>query len=103
MQPQAQPQQSYSPRPGFQEMSSSNAAIPMRPAGAPPQMQEMNANPHAAVPMRPAGPPLGMQEMSGNTAAATGGVNRPAGSPPGVLRYDMNGNPMSEFHGAELE
>ncbi|KUJ21094.1 uncharacterized protein LY89DRAFT_681709 [Mollisia scopiformis] len=96
-------QQSYSPRPGFQEMSSSNAAVPMRPAGPPPGVQEMHANPHAAVPMRPAGPPPGMQEMSGNSQAASGGVNRPAGPPPGVQRFDMNGNPMTEYHGAELE
>lgn len=103
---QPQPQQ-YSPRPGFQEMASNNvavpmtAAVPMRPAGAPPGVQEMNAQ-QQAVPMRPVGPPPGMQEMS---AASNGGVNRPPGPPPGqqVQRFDMNGNPMSEFHGAELE
>lgn len=101
---QPQPQQSYSPRPGFQEMATSNAAIPMRPAGAPPGVQELNANMHQAVPMRPAGPPPGMSEMSGYPAAASGGVNRPTGPPPGrVQRFDMNGAAMGEYQGAELE
>jgi hypothetical protein len=115
MQPQPQPQQSYSPRPGFQEiatsntampmrptfqqMPSTNTAIPMRPAGAPSGAQEMNANMQQAVPMRPAGPPAGMQEMSGYPAAASGGVNRP---PQGqAQRFDMNGAPMGEYQ--ELE
>lgn len=103
-QSQSQHQQSYSPRPGFQEMSGVNMAGVQRPPGPPPQgIQEMNAS----VVQKPMGPPPGMQEMSASTGvAASGGVNRPPGppGPPQGHYVDMSGAPMSEeFHSAELE